>query len=84
MSHLTLSFDDGLATIVINRPPQNRIDDQMVDELAAAVTEIERSDARAVLVRSEGENFSFGGDIMTWPDASIRELRARFGHYMSV
>src|SRR6185312_2746448 len=29
-------------------------------------------------------NFSFGGDIMTWPDARVRELRARFGHYMSV
>lgn len=84
MSHLTVSFDEGLATIVLDRPPQNRIDDQMVDELAAAVTAIERSDARAVLVRSEGENFSFGGDIMTWPDASVRELRARFSHYMSV
>jgi len=84
MSHLTVNFSEGLATIVIDRPPQNRIDDQMVGELAAAVTEIERSEARAVLVRSEGENFSFGGDIMTWPDASVRELRARFGHYMSV
>jgi enoyl-CoA hydratase/carnithine racemase len=84
MAHLTVSFDDGLATIVIDRPPQNRLDDQMVDELAAAVAAIERSDARAVLVRSEGENFSFGGDIMAWPDASMRELRARFDHYMSV
>jgi enoyl-CoA hydratase/carnithine racemase len=56
----------------------------MVDELAAAVTAIERSDARAVLVRSEGENFSFGGDIMSWPGADVRELRSRFEHYMSV
>jgi enoyl-CoA hydratase/carnithine racemase len=46
MSHLTVSFDDGLATIVIDRPPQNRIDDQMVDELARAFTAVERSDAR--------------------------------------
>ncbi|MEM5314635.1 enoyl-CoA hydratase/isomerase family protein [Paraburkholderia sp. JHI869] len=84
MAHLTLTFDDALATIVIDRPPQNRIDDQMIDELAAAVTAIESSDARAVLVRSAGENFSFGGDIMNWPDANVRELRARFGHYMSV
>ncbi|MEX3854568.1 enoyl-CoA hydratase/isomerase family protein [Paraburkholderia sp. BR10923] len=84
MAHLTVHFDEGLATIVIDRPPQNRIDDQMIDELAAAVTAIERSDARAVLVRNEGENFSFGGDIMTWPDANVRELRARFEHYMSV
>ena len=84
MPHLTVSFDDNIATIVLGRPPQNRIDDQMVDELAAAVTAIERSGARAVLVRSEGENFSFGGDIMSWPGADVRELRGRFEHYMSV
>ncbi len=83
MSHLSFSIDD-IATIVLARPPQNRIDDQMVNELAAAVTAIERSDARAVLLRSEGENFSFGGDITNWPEASIQELRERFGYYMSV
>jgi enoyl-CoA hydratase/carnithine racemase len=69
---------------VLDRPPQNRIDDQMVDELAAAITAVERSDARAVLVRSEGDNFSFGGDIMSWPGADVRDLRSRFEHYMSV
>ena len=84
MPHLTVTFDENLATIVLDRPPQNRIDDQVVDELAAAITAIERSDARAVLVRSEGQNFSFGGDIMSWPGADVRELRSRFEHYMSV
>ncbi len=84
MSHLTVSFDESIATIVLDRPPQNRIDDQMVDELDAAITAIGRSQARAVLLRSEGENFSFGGDIMAWPGASVTELRARFELYMSV
>jgi len=84
MPHLTVTFDENVATIVLDRPPQNRIDDQMVHELAAAVTAIERSTARAVLLRSEDENFSFGGDIMSWPGADIRELRSRFEHYMSV
>lgn len=83
MSHLTYSIDE-IATIVLDRPPQNRIDDQMVNELAEAVAAIERSGARAVLVRNEGENFSFGGDITNWPEASIQELRERFGYYMSV
>jgi len=82
MPHLTLSRDDNLAILTIDRPPQNRIDDQMIDELADAVTAIEG--ARAVLLRSEGENFSFGGDIMDWPDTDTRALRARFEHYMSV
>lgn len=84
MAYLTVSIHDHIATIVLDHPPQNRIDDQMVDELAAAVTAIERSDARAVIVRSEGPDFSFGGDIATWRDASINEMRARFEHYMSV
>jgi enoyl-CoA hydratase/carnithine racemase len=84
MPHLTVSFEEKVATIVLDRPPQNRIDDQMVDELAAAITAIESSGARAVLVRSAGENFSFGGDIMNWPGASVQELRARFEYYMSV
>lgn len=84
MPHLTVSFDEHLATIVLDRPPQNRLDDQMIDELAAAVTAIERSGARAVLLRSEGHDFCFGGDIMDWPDASIHELRARFERYLSV
>jgi enoyl-CoA hydratase/carnithine racemase len=84
MPHLTISFDEGVATLTLDRPPQNRIDDQMVDELAAAITTIADSDARAVLVCGTGENFSFGGDIMSWPGAVTQELRARFEHYMSV
>src|SRR5687768_2426978 len=84
MPHLIVSFDQQVATIVLDRPPQNRIDDQMVDELAAAVRALEHSDARAVIVCSEGENFSFGGDIMDWPSTDTRELRSRFEHYMSV
>ena len=84
MSHLSLTIQDQVATLVIDRPPQNRIDDRMVDELAAAVTAIETSGARAVLLRSEGENFSFGGDIMEWPDMDVHALRARFEHYMAV
>ena len=83
MSHLTYTIDE-IATIVLDRPPQNRIDDQMVNELAEAVTVIERSGARAVLLRSEGENFSFGGDITNWPEASVQALRERFDYYMSV
>lgn len=84
MPHLTHSIDAGVATLVLNRPPQNRIDPQMAGELAEALEAIGRSDARAVLVRAEGPDFSFGGDIVDWPDADVRELRTLFGHYMQV
>lgn len=84
MSHLSYQIERGIATIVLDNPPQNRIGDQMVDELAAAIDAIERSDARVILLRGAGENFSFGGNIMPWPDASARELRATFERYMTV
>ncbi|MCP1446101.1 enoyl-CoA hydratase/carnithine racemase [Pseudomonas sp. GGS8] len=39
MSHLTHTIENGIATIILDRSPQNRIDDQMVDELATAVSD---------------------------------------------
>jgi enoyl-CoA hydratase/carnithine racemase len=84
MSHLTVSFDEGVATLTLDRPPQNRIDAQMVDELDAAINAIVGSDARSVLLCSTGENFSFGGDITDWLESSRQELRALFESYMSV
>jgi enoyl-CoA hydratase/carnithine racemase len=84
MPHLTLTVADGIADVVLNNPPQNRIDRQMADELAAATEDITRRNARAVLLRAGGPDFCFGGDIVDWPDLSTAELRALFEHYMDV
>lgn len=83
-SHLSCTIDHQIATLVLQNPPQNRIDEQMADELAAAIEAIGRSDARAVLLRAEGPDFSFGGDIMPWPDMDRTALRALFERYMNV
>jgi enoyl-CoA hydratase/carnithine racemase len=84
MPHLSSSVENRVATLVLNNPPQNRITAQMSDELAEALNEIGRSDARAVLLRAEGPDFSFGGDITPWPDADMGELRTLFERHMSV
>ncbi|MFK0107129.1 enoyl-CoA hydratase/isomerase family protein [Streptomyces sp. NPDC091217] len=84
MPHLTYSLDDGLATLVLTNPPQNRIDPRMADELDEAVDAIGHSGARAVLVRAEGPDFSFGGDIADWPDTDVHTLRTVFERYMQV
>ncbi|MBP2277058.1 enoyl-CoA hydratase/isomerase family protein [Sphingomonas sp. PL20] len=83
MSHIRLTIVDELATLIIANPPQNRIDVQMVDELAAALDEIARGKARALLVHAEGPDFSFGGDIVAWPNMTGRELRTVFESYMA-
>jgi enoyl-CoA hydratase/carnithine racemase len=84
MPHLTCSVADRVATLTLDHPPQNRIDERMADDLAAAIDAVGRSDARAVLLRAAGPDFSYGGDIVTWPDLDARELRTLFERYMSV
>jgi enoyl-CoA hydratase/carnithine racemase len=68
MSHLPYAIEDRVATLTLGNPPQNRIDEQMADELAEAVDAVGRSDARVVLLRADDPDFSLGGDIVTWPD----------------
>jgi len=84
MKHLTLTISNDVATLTLCNPPQNRIDDQMVDELDDALAQIGINRARAVLVRAEGDNFSLGGDIQLWPDAPVNVLRNRFERYLNV
>jgi enoyl-CoA hydratase/carnithine racemase len=84
MTHVTLETDGALAIVTLDNPPQNRIGDQMADELAGIVEAIESGESRAVLLRAKGTDFSFGGDIMNWPEMSPRRLRATFDRYMSL
>jgi enoyl-CoA hydratase/carnithine racemase len=84
MAHITLSIDGAVASLFLDNPPQNRIGNDMIDQLSVAIDEIGASEARVLLLRAEGTDFSFGGDIITWPDLKVRELRATFERYMSV
>ena len=83
MPLLRSEIEQGLATIVLNNPPQNRLTPQMVDELCEIVNVVGKSEARAVLLYAEGPDFSFGGDIVPWPAMSPRELRTLFERYLS-
>lgn len=82
MTHLTHSINDGIAVITLNNPPQNRLSPQMLDELDMALTRIGASGARALLLHAEGADFSFGGDIVPWPDMDKSELRSLFERYL--
>jgi enoyl-CoA hydratase/carnithine racemase len=53
MPHLRCEIEQGLATIVLNNPPQNRLSAQMVDELCEFVDVVGTSEARAVLLHAE-------------------------------
>ncbi len=63
-TNIQLSFDSGVATITLNRPEKrNAISFALVDELLAALDEIERSSAQVVILTGAGKAFCAGLDL---------------------
>jgi len=68
---LQLQVEQGVATVVLNRPDAaNAMDLTMARELAALTTILERDpDLRAVLLTSRGKMFCAGGDLPSFQAA---------------
>src|SRR5438270_10189800 len=76
MYQVRFEREGPVASIVLNHPPQNRIGHQMMLELTDAVAEASASDIRILLVRGDGPDFCFGGEVREWPEATPHELRS--------
>jgi enoyl-CoA hydratase/carnithine racemase len=59
----TFQRTDHLGEVVIDRPPQNLFNGDLLTDLRSAVDHAASSDVRAVLVRAEGDDFSAGADV---------------------
>jgi methylglutaconyl-CoA hydratase len=61
---IRLEFEGALATIVFNRPEKrNAISPELIDDLLAALAELESSAARAVILTGAGKAFCAGMDL---------------------
>ncbi len=61
---IQLTYDAGIATITFNRRrKRNAISFQLLDELLAALDEIERSDALIIILTGAGKAFCAGLDL---------------------
>lgn len=59
----TIEFDiqDRVATLVLNRPPVNVLNIEMMEEIVAALTSLlNRNDVNALVIRAKGKVFSAG------------------------
>jgi len=55
---IQLAFDSGVATITLNRPEKrNAISRALVEELLAALAEVEKSAAQVVILTGAGKAF---------------------------
>lgn len=76
MKYVEFSMNDGLATVTLNRPKVNAINEEMVAELHSAFREAEADGrVRAVILTGSGSFFSFGFDIPGFMDVPKDEFR---------
>src|SRR5216684_3829511 len=69
---IQLGFDSGVATITLNRPEKrNAVSRALVEELLAALDEVEKSSAQVVILTGAGKAFCAGMDL--------EELKALLG-----
>lgn len=75
MAALEYTHNEGVAVISLNSPPQNRLSGELIAGLAAAVQDLAaRDDTRVLLLRANGSDFSYGGDISSWAEQSSAEF----------
>jgi len=73
---LKYTHEAGVATLILENPPQNRLSGEVIQGLASAIQSISaRNDTRVLLLLAEGPDFSFGGDLSAWIGLSESEFR---------
>jgi enoyl-CoA hydratase/carnithine racemase len=72
-----LDIGGPVATLSLDHPGGNRINFDMRVELREAVQLVEKSPARALLIRGEGRDFCLGGDVRDWPGVPTDVLRPK-------
>ena len=80
---LQLAFDQGIATLTLNRPEKrNAISYELIDELARALEEVKTSSAQVLILTGAGKAFCSGMDLDNLkaltgrtPDQSLADTR---------
>src|ERR1700756_3621496 len=75
MKTVRFEQDGAIGSIVLSNPPFNFIDSAYAINLGDAVHRASESNIRVLVVRAEGPNFSFGGDVREWPDKDANWFR---------
>ena len=79
LNRVVLEIQDHLARITLSHPPLNVIDFQMMDELAAALRELEQHKAvSAVIFRGGERGFSAGVDVAIHTPDKIETMLQKF------
>jgi len=82
VSLIDIKIDEKIATITLNRPKVNALNEPLVDEIRAAFDDVENNDdVNAVILTGKGSFFSFGFDVpgfMSYPKDSFERYVLRY------
>ena len=81
MARVEFTLEGNVGEIVIAEPPLNLFGLELSRDLATAAGEARDSDARAILLRADGDNFSAGANVEMFigrDEATARELLEEF------
>ena len=82
MNALKWFYQDGVATITIQKPPANALSSELLKQLSAVLDEIGENDKiRVILIHGEGRFFSAGADIKEFTTIESSEEFAQYGKY---
>jgi enoyl-CoA hydratase/carnithine racemase len=82
MAKAEFRLEDGLGEVVISDPPLNLMGMELLADLASATEAAAASDARAVLVRAEGDAFSGGANVEIFLDRDEQAARELIEGFM--
>src|ERR1700686_1357517 len=75
MKTVRFEQDGAIGSIVLSNPPFNRIDSAYATNLLDAAHRASESSIRVLVVRADGSNFSFGGEVREWPGKDLNWFR---------
>src|SRR4051812_19959534 len=79
MSKLRFEYKEHVCHITLSHSPLNVIDIQMMDDLQAALTDVEsRPGISTILFRGEGKAFSAGVDIPAHKPETLEQMLKQF------
>lgn len=74
---IRVDISDKIAEITLNRPEQkNALSQTLSHHLSTVVADLNKTDARAVIIRGAENTFCAGGDLQQLPDEFIEEVSA--------
>ena len=73
--YISIADHDGVAVLTLDRPPANAMDVDLLEQVVAAVTELDHARPKAVVLAGQPGIFSAGADLKAVPGYGPDEQR---------